>query len=182
MTSITNDGVTVTSAQDAGTTGSPFITPIAPQYAVALAPATQTDGGRGPVDVDYHVTVTNLGFATDSYTMSATVADRLHGQLPRLDLHDAGRDHAQRGAGDSTDVCVRVHVDRRHRDDQRRHRQGDLGRRTPSVSGTAQVKTIAVAVDTLLVDNDDNNPDVQGIYKTALTARRRAVHHVGPAG
>src|SRR5262249_37655385 len=31
-------------------------------------------------------------------------------------------------------------------------------------------KTIAVAVDTLLVDNDDNAPDVQSYYTTALTS------------
>src|SRR6185503_10270693 len=43
--SIVNDGVKVTSAQGPYTTGSPFITPIAPPYAVTIAPATQTDGG-----------------------------------------------------------------------------------------------------------------------------------------
>ena len=40
----------------------------------------------------------------------------------------------------------------------------------PAVSGTAIVKTIAVAVDTLLVDEDTNAPiDSQPIYKAALT-------------
>src|SRR5262249_10177721 len=71
--------------------------------------------------------------------------------------------------GDSTNVCVRVHI--------------DSGTGTTNVatikatsvgngvaSATAQVKTIGVAVDTLLVDNDDNNPDVQQYYKDALTA------------
>jgi hypothetical protein len=38
------------------------------------------------------------------------------------------------------------------------------------VTASATLKTIAVAVDTLLVDNDDNNPDVQATYKTALTS------------
>jgi hypothetical protein len=38
------------------------------------------------------------------------------------------------------------------------------------VSATATLTTIAVAVDTLLVDNDNNSPDVAGIYQTALTS------------
>ena len=43
--------------------------------------------------------------------------------------------------------------------------QGDT---TKSASGT--IKTIAVAVPTLLVDNDDNGPDVQAYYTDALTS------------
>ena len=40
-----------------------------------------------------------------------------------------------------------------------------------SLSATATIGTLAiVGGDTLLVDNDDNAPDVQGIYKTALDA------------
>ena len=40
-----------------------------------------------------------------------------------------------------------------------------------TVSATANVKTIGVGPnDALLVDNDDNNPDVQQYYKDALTA------------
>jgi hypothetical protein len=37
------------------------------------------------------------------------------------------------------------------------------------VSATGTVKTIAVAVATLLVDNDDNAPNVQSYYTAALT-------------
>jgi hypothetical protein len=37
-----------------------------------------------------------------------------------------------------------------------------------SLTATASLKTIAVAVDTLLVDDDDNGPDVAGAYTTAL--------------
>ncbi|HEY6203532.1 MAG TPA: hypothetical protein VI056_10865 [Candidatus Limnocylindria bacterium] len=72
--SIVNDGVTVTSTQGPYTTGSPFITPIAPPYAVSVTPATQTDGGKVGTSVSYNVTVKNLGFNSDGYTMSATSA------------------------------------------------------------------------------------------------------------
>ncbi len=87
---ITNDGIAVTSAQGPGTTGSPFITPIAPPYSVSLAPAAQTDGGRVGTNVDYKLTLTNLGFNADSYKLSST-----GGTWPVTffdgDLHDAAR-------------------------------------------------------------------------------------------
>src|SRR6185503_20776159 len=72
VTSIVNDGTKATSAQGPYTTGSPFITPIAPPYAVTIAPATQTDGGKVGTSVPYTVTISNRGFNADSYTMSAT--------------------------------------------------------------------------------------------------------------
>jgi uncharacterized repeat protein (TIGR01451 family) len=170
VTSITNDGVVVNSAQGVGTTSSPFTTMIAPQYAVSVAPATQTDGGRGPVNVDYHVSLTNHGYATDSYSMSATNSQT--GFTVSFFDSTCSTQAATTPSvapGDSTNVCVRVHI--------------DSGVGTTNVatikatsvgngvaSATAQVKTIGVAVDTLLVDNDDNNPDVQQYYKDALTA------------
>ena len=169
VTSITNDGVTVTSAQGVGTTGSPFTTAIAPQYAVALAPATQTDGGRGPVNVDYHVNLTNLGYATDSYNMSSSgsLAGFTVSFLDPTCLNSLTTTPSV-APGDTASVCVRVHV--------------DSGTATTNVatikatsvgngvaSASVQVKTIGVAVDTLLVDNDGDNPDVQQYYKDALT-------------
>jgi uncharacterized repeat protein (TIGR01451 family) len=70
--SIVNDGVQATSAEGPSTTGSPFITPIAPAYAVGLLPSAQTDGGRVGTSVPYTVTVKNLGFNSDSYALSAS--------------------------------------------------------------------------------------------------------------
>jgi hypothetical protein len=40
---------------------------------------------------------------------------------------------------------------------------------SPSASASATIKTIAVTLDVLLVDNDGNGPDVQSYYTTALT-------------
>jgi hypothetical protein len=39
-----------------------------------------------------------------------------------------------------------------------------------SATGSSTVNTIAVAVDTLLVDDDNNAPDLKSYYQTALTA------------
>jgi hypothetical protein len=41
---------------------------------------------------------------------------------------------------------------------------------SPSISASVTVKTVAVTKETLLVDEDGNNPDVQSYYSTALTA------------
>jgi hypothetical protein len=74
------------------------------------------------------------------------------------------------GAGAATNVCVKVAV-------PAGASNGDTNTATvsatsvgsPGVSASATVKTIAVTVDTLLVDNDGNGPDVQSFYTTALT-------------
>jgi uncharacterized repeat protein (TIGR01451 family) len=170
--SIVNDGVVVTSAQGVGTTGSPFVTPLAPPYAVKLAPATQTNGGTGPADIDYHVTVSNLGFNGDTYGMSSTgsAAGFTVSFLDSTCTTPLASDTT--GAvtsGGSSDVCVRVHI-----------ASGATGNSVAAVkatsthdatvSATGNVKTIGVGPnDALLVDNDDNNPDVQQYYKDALT-------------
>jgi hypothetical protein len=73
-------------------------------------------------------------------------------------------------AGASADVCVRVDV-------PAGAANGEVNTTSviatsvgnPAVSGSATVNTIAVAVDTLLVDNDGNTPNVQSYYAAALT-------------
>ena len=170
VTAITNDGVTVSSAQGVGTSGSPFTTPIAPAYAVSLAPASQTDGAKGPATVDYHVSVTNNGYSTDSYSLSSSGSTNGF----TVEFRDSTCSSTISAtpsilAGDSASVCVRVSI--------------PAGAATtnvatvtatsvgnPAVSGSSTVKTIGVGVDTLLVDNDDNRPDVQQRYTDMLTA------------
>jgi hypothetical protein len=167
LTAIVNDGVRATSAQGPFTTGSPVTTPIAPAYAVSLAPATQTDGGRPGTAVTYPLSVKNLGFTTDSYTLSTS------GGTDPVSFFDStcttpATTTPAVAPGSTAAVCVKVIT-------------GATGTNTatvtatstasPGVSATASIKTIAVTVDTLLVDNDNNSPDVQGVYTTALTSK-----------
>ena len=168
---ITNDGVVVTSAQGPGTTGSPFITPIAPPYSVTVAPATQTDGGRLGTNVDYKVTLTNLGFNADTYSLSSAGGTWTVSFLDSTCTTPlAGNATASVASGASTQVCVRVAVPAGAADSATSTATvsatsaGDA-----AVAGTATIKTIAVAVQTLLIDNDGNIPDVQGTYNTALS-------------
>ena len=168
-TAIINDGYRADASGGFYTTGSPVITPIAAPYAVSVTPATQTDGARVGESVDYLVHVTNIGFNPDSYTISSS------GGTYTVSFFDATCTTALSttpsvASGASTDVCVRVDV-------PAGATNGEVNTTSvvatsvgdPGVSGSATVNTIAVAVDTLLVDNDGNGPDVQSYYTAALT-------------
>jgi uncharacterized repeat protein (TIGR01451 family) len=168
--SIINDGYKATAAEGPSTTGSPHITPIAPPYAVSLTPATQTDGARAGQSVTYTVTVKNLGYQTDSYTMSTS------GGTYTVSLFDGATcaiplaTTPSVAPGGTTDVCVKVDV-------PIGATNGAVNTATvtatsvgsPTISASATVITIAVAVDTLLVDQDGNAPNVQSFYSAALT-------------
>lgn len=167
--SIVNDGVTATSAEGPSTTGSPRVTPIAPPYAVSMAPAAATDGARAGESVDYALTLTNRGYNTDSYGVTAV------GAYPAAVL-DASctsplTTTGSIAPGGSAAVCVRVSVPGGAAD-------GDTSTTTvtatsagsPTVSATSSLRTIAVTKDTLVVDQDGNAPDVQSYYTAALTA------------
>ena len=168
--SIVNDGVKVTSAQGPATSGSPFITPIAPPYAVTIAPTTQTDGGKVGTSVPYTVTVSNRGFNADSYTLSATTAG-----WP-VSFFDATCTTPQtttpsEPAGGTTNVCVKVAVPASAANGATNAaRVTATSVASPTVSASATINTIAVAADvnTLLVDNDGNGPNVQPFYAAAL--------------
>jgi uncharacterized repeat protein (TIGR01451 family) len=169
VAAIINDGTRANATGGFSTSGSPVITPIANPYAVSVSPATQTDGARVGQSVDYIVHVKNLGFTTDSYAMSSS------GGTYTVSFFDATCTSAlsttsSLAAGASTDVCVRVAV-------PAGATNGAVNTASivatsggnPAVSASATVNTIAVAVDTLLVDNDGNGPNVQSYYTTALT-------------
>jgi uncharacterized repeat protein (TIGR01451 family) len=170
---ITNDGfaaITTVGSPTFSTSGSPVITPIASAFAVGVTPATQTDGAKAGTSVDYIVHVKNLGFTSDTYNLSSS------GGTYAVAFLNATCTAAQTttpsvSPGASTDVCVRVTVPGGASD-------GDVNTATvtatsvgaASVSASATVKTIAVTLDWLLVDEDGNAPDVQSFYANALTA------------
>jgi uncharacterized repeat protein (TIGR01451 family) len=169
VTSIVNDGTKATSAQGPYTTGSPFITPIAPPYAVTVSPATQTDGGKVGTSVSYTITVKNIGFNSDSYALSA--ASGWTTTFYDATCATAITTTATLSAGASANVCVKVAI-------PGAAANGAVNTATvtatsvvsPAVSANATIKTIAVTEGaTLLVDNDGNGPDVQPVYTAALT-------------
>ena len=169
VTSIVNDGVVAQTGDGFSTTGSPFVTPIAPAYALSLSAATQTDGGRVGTSVAYKLTIDNDGYTADSYSLSATNAwtTTFFDATCTTPLATT----AIIAGGGALDVCAKVDVPPGTANDT-----ANTGTVTatsvgsPSLSATATLKTIAIAVDTLLVDNDGNGPDVQSYYTAALTS------------
>ena len=168
VASIVDDGLTVTSAQGIGATGSAHVTPIAPQYGVELGPDSQTDGAAAGGSITYQVHAENIGANDDTYTLAAT------GTYPATVLDvtcTSPMSSIALASGAGGDICVRVDV-------PAGATNGATDTTTvtatsnadPSVSGSATLTTIAVSVATLLVDNDNNEPDVQSYYTAALTA------------
>jgi uncharacterized repeat protein (TIGR01451 family) len=169
VTEIVDDGIQVTGANVHGTvTGSPQSTAISPQFAAEVVPAHQSGGARVGASASYPVTVTNSGYADDTYDVSATgtwasTVYQADCSTPATSVTVA--------SGDSTDLCVQVAVPAAAADgatsDTTLHvaSQGD-----PSLTEQATMTTIAVAKDTLLVDNDNQEPNAESYYQDALSA------------
>ncbi|HET7276661.1 MAG TPA: hypothetical protein VFJ22_01160 [Dermatophilaceae bacterium] len=169
---IVSDGLLVKSLEGPDASGSPHTTPIAPAHDVAVSPAVQTGGAHTGSSATYTEHVANLGYQPDSYTLSttgpwtATTYDATC-TTPMTSTPVVGP-----GAG--VDICVKVAVpsvaDGTRTDTVLTATSGA----DSSVKDSATLTTIAVAVDTLLVDGDGNGPDVQTYYADALSANGTA--------
>ncbi|HEY0449158.1 hypothetical protein [Actinophytocola sp.] len=173
VTSIVNDGIVVDSAEGVDATGSPHTVKIAPAHALAVSPATQKGGARVGTDASYTVHLANNGYQPDSYAMStaspwpATAYDATC-TTPLTSTPTIA-------PGGGTDVCVKVSVPAAAANDATNDTTVTATSAADStVSGSATLTTIAVAVDTLVVDGDGGAPNVQSHYADALTANGTA--------
>lgn len=169
VTTIVSDGVTVRSDQGVDASGSPHVVPIAPAHAVTASPATQKGGARVGADAAYTVHLTNKGYQADSYALTTA------GTWPAA-TYDATcvtplAATASIAPGDSTDVCVKVSVPATAANDATSDTTVTATSAGDSaVSAHTTLTTIAVAVDTLLVDQDLGAPNVESYYEAALGA------------
>jgi uncharacterized repeat protein (TIGR01451 family) len=170
VSSITNDGMQASATGGFSVTGSPVVTPIAQQFAVSAAPASQSGAAHSGSSVDYTVGITNLGYTPDSYSLSSS-----GGTFPVSFLDSSCTTTITAtptvNPGDTANVCVRVTVPAAAADgasDTSTIKATSAA--NSSVSASVQVTTVAVTKDTLLVDEDGNSPDVQSYYANALTA------------
>ncbi len=150
--------------------GSPRSTPIAPPHAVTIEPTSDIGGAKVGTSATYTETVTNEGYQPDSYALTTTGAWPATTYDSTCTTPMSTTPTIQPGA--SVDVCVKVAVPAGAANDARNDATvkatstADAG-----VSASATLTTIAVAVDTLLVDNDTNDPvDSAPYYQAALTA------------
>jgi uncharacterized repeat protein (TIGR01451 family) len=166
---IVDDGMSVTAENASTTTGSPHVTPIAPQFAVTADPVDQAGGAKVTQTVNYKVTLNNDGYAADSYNLS--VASPWPASTLAADCNTPDPATATVNSGDSTTVCVQVTVPSGAANDASNATTlTATSSHDSSVKATATMTTYAVTTDTLLVDEDGDAPDVSGIYKTALTS------------
>jgi hypothetical protein len=166
---IVNDGIVVSRAGAPDVTGSPHTTPIAPAYAVSIDPAEQTGGAKAGSSIEYVLHISNNGYTDDTYDLSTTATTGWTTAL--LDgTCSTGVTTIALASGDAGDVCVRVSVPAGAAEQD----TGDVtltatSQGDPSVSAAATMHTLAVTKATLLVDNDNNAPDVASYYQAALT-------------
>ncbi|HEX7976417.1 MAG TPA: hypothetical protein VF498_18545, partial [Anaerolineales bacterium] len=169
---ITNEDFSATSAEGAGATGSPTLLTLAPANAVKIDPTSQLDGGRLGQVVTYTETLENRGYTADVYKLT------MGGNLWPTTLWNATftsqitqTGSVAPGATTQFGVKVTVPLDASNASmDTANVMATSAG--NPAVSASASIKTIAVSVPVLVVDEDGNAPDVNSIYTDALTAGR----------
>ncbi|WP_457109558.1 hypothetical protein [Marmoricola sp. URHA0025 HA25] len=171
VTAITNDGIIVKTSAGPAATGSPHTTRIAPAHGLSVSPVSGVEGGKVGQDATFVEHLTNEGYQTDTYSVSAS------GGAWTATAYDAScttpfTTTPTVAAGDSVDVCVKVSVPATAGE-----RDTDTTTFTatssadPSVSGSATLTSIAAKFATLLVDNDNNAPvDSTPYYEDALAA------------
>jgi uncharacterized repeat protein (TIGR01451 family) len=168
---IVDDGIVVKNASGTLTTGSPHTTDIAPAHGLKVAPATDVEGGKHGQSATFIEHLTNTGYQTDSYAVSTS------GGSWTSSVYDATcttplTTTATVVAGDTVDVCVKVDVPA----DAAEQDTNDTtftatSVADSSVTGSATLTTIAAQFDTLLMDNDTNDPvDSAPAYEAALTS------------
>jgi uncharacterized repeat protein (TIGR01451 family) len=166
---IVNDGIVVTSAEGPGATGSPTVSKISDPYKVSLAPASQVDGGNAGDTVTYPITISNLGYNADSYNLSSSGGSYAV-SIFESDCSTPLASTGVVGAGATFDACIGVDIPGgAANDDTNVTTVTATSSGSASVSASGTITTIAVTVDTLLVDGDGNAPDVQSYYTAALT-------------
>jgi uncharacterized repeat protein (TIGR01451 family) len=167
---ITNEDFSTSASEGVGATGSPYPVVLAPPYDLSLSPASQTDGTRAGTPITYTESVKNLGFNDDTFTLA------LSGNQWPTTLWDSSfttqiTKTGSVGPGDTTDFGVKVSVPMTATSGMTDTVSVDVASMgNPDRTASATIETIAVTKPILLVDNDDNNPDVQSYYRAALDA------------
>ncbi len=164
---ITNDGLAATSSEGSNIKGSPYLVKISAPYGLAVTPAKQADGTNPGRQISYTFNVQNLGYATDSYSLTLSA-----NTWPSELVDGAGAPVSQLISvpiGASAPFNVRVTVPLAPPNGA-----FDVvtvtvtSMASPTLSAAASATTTSVRVPILLVDNDNRLPDTQSYYQSAL--------------
>jgi uncharacterized repeat protein (TIGR01451 family) len=167
---ITNEDFSTTASEGVGATGSPYPLVLAPPYDLSVSPSSQMDGTKAGSAITYTESVKNLGFNNDTFTLASS-----GNQWPTT-LWDSSfttqiTKTGSVAAGDTAEIGVKVSVPMTATSgmtDTVTLEVASMG--NPARTASASIETIAVTKPVLLVDNDDNHPDVQSYYRAALDA------------
>jgi uncharacterized repeat protein (TIGR01451 family) len=167
---ITNQNFMTSSAQGQKATGSPYPVVLAPPYDLSLSPTSQTDGAKAGSAITYTESVKNLGYNNDQFTLAAS-----GNQWPTTLWDPSFTAQITRtgsvAPGSTTEFGVKVSVPMTATSGMTDTVSIDVASAgNPARTASASIQTIAVTRPILLVDNDDNNPDVQSYYRAALDA------------
>jgi uncharacterized repeat protein (TIGR01451 family) len=167
---ITNEDFSTKSSEGPGATGSPYPIVLAPPYDFSVSPASQTDGTKAGSVITYTESVKNLGFHDDAFTL-ATSGNQWPTTLWDSSFTTQITKTGSLAAGDTADVGVKVSVPMTATSGMTDTVTLDVASMgNPARTASASIETIAVTKPVLLVDNDDNHPDVQSYYRAALDA------------
>ncbi|WP_183407079.1 DUF11 domain-containing protein [Nocardioides marmorisolisilvae] len=175
VSAIVNDGVGVKIGSVPVANGSPHTTRIAPAHAATVDPAADTEGGKDGDFATFTEHITNDGYQSDTYTVSTS------GGSWASTVYDAScttpiTTTASVAAGDTVDVCVKVAVPADA--DEAASNDTTLtvtSSADSSVTGAATLTSLAAKYDTLVVDQDTNDPiDSAPYYEDALSANSTA--------
>jgi uncharacterized repeat protein (TIGR01451 family) len=169
---IVDDGMVVTAVgQHVSTTGSPFYTAIAAPTAVSVSPTTDIEGGKDGQTATFIEHISNDGFRSDQYDVSTS------GGSWSSTVYDAScttpiTTTPAIAGGDTTDVCVKVDVPGSAIEQDTNDTTLTVTSETDSAAtASATMTSMAAQFDTLLVDNDTNDPvDSSPYYQDALNA------------
>jgi len=168
--SIVDDGIIVKNGSGTLTTGSPHTTFIAPAHGLQVDPASATEGAKDGQDALFVEHLTNTGFQADTYSVSAS------GTWPAA-VYDATcttplTTTPNVAAGQTSDVCIKVSVPANTPEqDTNDTTFTATSTSSASITGSATLTTIAAQFDTLVIDNDTNDPvDSAPYYEAALAA------------
>ncbi|GAC1385700.1 MAG: hypothetical protein NVSMB42_05410 [Herpetosiphon sp.] len=168
-TVITNDGLNVTAAEFSDIVrASPVSTTLAKSFQAAVSPKAQVDGTRAGQTVLYTLMVKNQGYSTDAFSL----ASGGNSWPTKFFLPNFTQEINKTGnidPGMTVQVGVKVMIPADAVNNSRDIATITVGSiNAPAANDTATLQTIAVTVNILLVDGDQDIPDVNGIYTAAL--------------
>ncbi len=167
---LTNKNYALTFNEGSPVRGTPRPIKLSKPTATGLEPTSSFDGGRPDTSIDYALTVRNLGYLQDTFSLTSS------GATFPTEIRDAACANVisqtdPLAAGATQDICVHVTIPTNAANgDKSTATITATSQNDSSVKATATVATQAVVADILLVENDNTGTTTIAPYTAALDA------------